>query len=479
MKKQIMQIIWVCILTLVTSGTALSQTNPNPNPAIDAYILNEMNVERFPGVSTVIVKDDKIVWLKSYGLADIENAIPVENSTVFMLASVSKLFTGTAAMQLAENNQIQLDDDVNQYLPWTLQIPGFPASSVTFRQLMTHTSSIRDNHAAMLTYYGYPDPSITLNDCMQRYFEPGGSDYSPTTNFLPNAPGSVYEYSNMATALIGYLVQLASGMPFDQYCSQNIFSKLCMDKTSWFFADFDSAHVARPYQFSGGNYIPYVHYGYADYPNGQLRSNVKDLANFMIAYLNGGAFGTNSILSASSISQMWTAQIPSLDSTQGLNWYKEVIYHSSGTTMLWGHNGGGEGVSTEMYLDPVNKIGICVLTNGEGNAMYIIDELYDNALTLNPATGFIPDCITLSISDVIPTTENEKLITVYPNPTNGLVHIEIPNQTIQSIKVYDLQGQLIKETTECQFDLSNFSNGTYFIKAQTKQGNYTHKLIKH
>ena len=76
-------------------------------------------------------------------------------------------------------------------------------------------------------------------------------------------------------------------------------------------------------------------------------------------------------------------------------------------------------------------------------------------------------------------TENEKLITVYPNPTNGLVHIEIPNQTIQSIKVYDLQGQLIKETTECQFDLSNFSNGTYFIKAQTKQGNYTHKLIKH
>jgi hypothetical protein len=119
------------------------------------------------------------------------------------------------------------------------------------------------------------------------------------------------------------------------------------------------------------------------------------------------------------------------------------------------------------------------LTNGEGNAIYIIDELYNYALTLNPATGFIPDCITLSISDVIPTTENQKLITVYPNPTNGLVHIEIPNQTIQSIKVYDLQGQLIKETTECQFDLSNFSNGTYFIKAQTKQGNYTHKLIKH
>jgi CubicO group peptidase (beta-lactamase class C family) len=479
MKKQILQIICVYILALISSITVLSQTNPNPNPAVDAFILNEMALERFPGVSAVIVKDGKIVWIQSYGFADVANAIPVEDTTMFMLASVSKLFTGTAAMQLSENNQIQLDDDVNQYLPWTLQIPGFPISSVTFRQLMTHSSSIKDNHAPMLTYYGYPDPTITLEDCMQRYFEPSGSDYSPTANFLPNTPGSVYEYSNMATALIGYLVQLASGMPFDQYCSQNIFSQLCMDKTSWFFADFDSTHVARPYQFSGGNYIPYAHYGYADYPNGQLRSNVKDLANFMIAYLNGGSFGTNSILSATSISQMWTEQIPSLDPTQGLSWYKEVIYHSSGTTMLWGHNGGGEGVSTEIYLDPVNKIGISVLTNGEGNAIYIIDELYNYALTLNPATGFIPDCITLSIAEVNPTQENEILITVYPNPTNGLVNIEIQNQTIENIKLYDLQGRLIKETSESQFDLSNYSNGTYFIRAQTEKGFFSYKLIKH
>ncbi|MFM7758053.1 MAG: serine hydrolase [Crocinitomicaceae bacterium] len=479
MKKQILQIICVYILTLISSITALSQTNPNPNPVVDAFILNEMTLERFPGVSAVIVKDGKIVWIQSYGLADVANAIPVEDTTVFMLASVSKLFTGTAAMQLYENSQIQLDDDVNLYLPWTLQIPGFPASPVTFRQLMTHTSSIKDNYAPMLTYYDYPDPTITLEDCMQRYFEPSGSDYSPTANFLPNTPGSVYEYSNMATALNGYLVQLASGMSFDQYCSQNIFSQLCMDKTSWFFADFDSAHVARPYRFSGGNYIPYAHYGYADYPNGQLRSNVKDLANFIIAYLNGGAFGTNSILSASSISQMWTEQIPSLDPTQGLNWYKEVIYHSSGTTMLWGHNGGGEGVSTEMYLDPVNKIGISVLTNGEGNAIYIVDKLYDFALTLDPATGFIPDCITLSIDELKPTRENEILITVYPNPTNGLINIEIQNHTIQNIKLYDLQGRLIKETSESQFDLSNDSNGTYFIRAQTEKGFYSYKLIKH
>ena len=393
MKIKALHILGIIFTLLATVVTANSQINPNPNPSVDALILNEMNTERFPGVSTIIVKDEKIVWINSYGFADVQNSIPVRDTTVFLLASVSKLFTGTAAMQLVENTIIDLDDGVNQYLPWTLQIPGFTSSPVTFRQLMTHSSSIQDNYTVMDTYYDYPDPSISLADCMQRYFPTGGIDYNPTANFLPNIPGSIYEYSNIATALNGYLVELASEMPFNQYCNTNIFDKLCMDKTSWFFADFDSADVARPYQYSGGNYIPYNHYGFADYPDGQLRSNVTDMANFMIAYLNGGTFGTNSILSPSAINQMLTPQIPDLDAYQGLNWYQEELFHSNGSTLLWGHNGGERGASTDIYLDPVNKIGICILTNGEGDALTICDELYDYALTLNSTTGITPGCL--------------------------------------------------------------------------------------
>lgn len=78
-----------------------AQENPNPSPAVDAYILNEMEMERFAGASVVIVKDGQIVFLESYGMADMEQNLPVEPNTVFLLASVSKLFTGTAAMQLA------------------------------------------------------------------------------------------------------------------------------------------------------------------------------------------------------------------------------------------------------------------------------------------------------------------------------------------------------------------------------------------
>lgn len=405
----------ILLLTLLSTSIFLgsnrifAQGNPNPNPALDAYIQDEMNLERFPGVSTVIVKDGKIVWMKSYGLADIENNVPVRDTTAFLLASISKVFVAAAAMQLLENNQLVLDEDINNHLPWVVQIPGFPSSPITFRQLMTHTSSIQDNYDVMDTYYDSPDPSISLAECMLRYFPTTGQDYS-ADNFLNSAPGASFEYSNIATALNAYLIQLITGSPFDQYCINEIFQPLCMNKTAWFMADLDSTHVARPYQYSGGNYIPYAHYGFADYPSGQLRSNVVDMANFMIAMMNNGNFGENNFLSSTSINAMLTLQIPGLEPTQGLNWYQEELYHSDGTTWLWGHNGGESGSSTDMYIDPVNKIGICVLTNGEGDALYICDELYDYALTLSPSSGYNPLCLTVHLESFLNTNASKTLL---------------------------------------------------------------------
>ncbi len=228
----------ILIPTLLNFHSLFSQGNPNPSALIDSLILNEMTDKNLPGVSTVIVKNGKIVWVESYGYADVENLVPVEDSTVFMLASVSKLFTGTVAMMLHENNVININENINNYLPWNIEIPGFNSDTITFHQLMTHTSSIKDNWATMGNYYNSPDPTITLGDCMYRYFNANGVDYNSSNNFLAYSPGTFYKYSNMASALNGYLVELATSTPFDQYCNDNLFSPLCMDKTSWFFADF-------------------------------------------------------------------------------------------------------------------------------------------------------------------------------------------------------------------------------------------------
>ncbi|MDC0257224.1 beta-lactamase family protein [Crocinitomicaceae bacterium] len=419
-----MKQILIILLGALYSGISHSQINPNPSASLDAYILNEMNLENFPGVSTIIVKDGEIVWLESYGFADVDNSVPAEDTTVFLLASLSKLFTGTAAMQLYESGLSVLDADINAFMPWPIEIPGFENDSITIRQLMTHTGSIEDG-PAMDLYYDYPDPSISLEECIQRYLTVGGTDYNAVTNFYNNPPGTAYNYSNMGTALSGYITQSITGVPFDDYCDNNIFDPLCMEKTAWHFSDFDSSHVARPYSFQNGNYVAYPHYGFADYPDGQLRSNVIDLGNFMIAYLNGGTLGSNSILNNASINEMLSAQVPSLDPTQGLNWYQEELFYSGGSAMLWGHNGGENGVSTDLYIDPINNIGICVLTNGEGDALYICDELYDYALSLNPSSSIIPECMNSNSLD------------------------ELSNKNKELIKVVDILGRDVEEKPNC------------------------------
>ena len=381
------------VLIFVTFQQFSLAQNPNPSSSLDAEILNEMSTRNFPGASTIIVKSGEIVWVESYGYADIANSVPVEDTTVFLLASVSKLFAGTAVMQLHESEIIDLDADINNYLPWTVDVPNYANDSITARQLMTHTASINDNWGVMGSYYGYPDPVISLSNCMENYFPTAGSNYNASNNFLNTPPGSTYDYSNMGSALNGYLVEASTGVPFDDYCDNNIFNQLCMANTAWHFSDFNPNQVATPHNFQNGNYNAIDHYGFADYPNGQLRSTVMDIGNYMITFLNGGTFGDNSILSESSVNEMLSLQIPNINSVTGLNWYKTTLYHSGGEAKLWGHSGSEQGASTYLYIDPQNDIGICLLTNGNGDGLYICDDLYDHALNMTVNNSIIPDCI--------------------------------------------------------------------------------------
>ena len=448
--------------------------NPNPSSSLDAAIQSEMSVRHFPGVSTIIVKNNEIVWVESYGYADIANSLQVEDTTVFLLASVSKLFTGTAAMQLYEAGTIDLDTDINNYLPWTVEIPNFSNDSITIRQLMTHTSSIKDNWGVMSSFYGYPDPTITLANCMESYFPTSGSNYNATGNFINSAPGTSYQYSNMASALNGYIVEASTGIPFDDYCDNNLFSELCMENTAWHFSDFNPDQVAIPYSYQNGNYTPHNHYGFADYPNGQLRSTILDLGNFMIAFLNGGTIGSNSILSPATVNDMLSFQIPNLDTTQGLNWYRTKLYYSGGEAMLWSHSGGESGVNTNILIDPSNDVGICVLTNGEGDGLYICDALYDHALSMNVNNSIIPCSPTVEITEL----ENQKEILIYPNPAKNQLFLENINLENREFSIINLLGEQIKygklNGQNQTIDISNLPPNVYIIKV----GNQVAKFIK-
>ena len=366
--------------------------NPNQSSVIDKKITKIMKRKHYPGVSTVIVKGGEIVWVNSYGFANTSTEQPFYNHTPLMLASVSKLFTGIAVMQLVENGLITLDDDINNYLPYEIRNPNFPSQPITFRMILTHTSSISDSDA-MENFYSIGDPSISLAECIESYFSTSGIYYNAVDNFNNNQPNTTFEYSNMATALNGYLVELISGIPFNEYCNQNIFNILCMNDTKWFLSEYNDINtIANPHNYISGNYEPIEHYGFADYPDGMLHSTVTDLANYMIAMLQNGTLNNNTILSETSVNEMLTPQILTIEPNQGLQ-FDNISF---GGISLWGHNGAEQGISTSLYLDKENEMGIVVLKNrlNESNIYDtpVFDILYDFGLTLATSGIGNPEC---------------------------------------------------------------------------------------
>ena len=130
--------------------------------------------------------------------------------TVLNVASISKTFTNAAVLQLWEDGRIDLDDDVNRYLPFRLVHPRHPGTAITFRHLLTHTASIGDGEAYDSSY-ACGDPAVSLGDWIEGYLVAGGKYYDAEESFLDAEPGETYSYSNVGFGLLGFLVEHISG----------------------------------------------------------------------------------------------------------------------------------------------------------------------------------------------------------------------------------------------------------------------------
>ena len=463
-----MRLLTASLLFLTLSASPLFSQN------LDQVIQLEMNEEKLPGLAACVVKGGEVVWMRSFGFADVAAGAFVDDSMAFLLASVSKTVTATALLQLHEQGLFGLDEPVNDYLPFVVQNPNHPGIPITFRQLMTHTSSIRDNWTVMDGYYNLNgDPTISLEEVATNYFPTNGSDYYPQ-NFYNYAPGSDWQYSNIAVALMGYLVQVIADMPFDEYCEQTIFEPICMSNTGWFLADFEPGRVATPHYFSNGQYVGIPQFGFADYPNGLLRASIQDVAQFMLAYLEGGTLGGNEILTAATIDSVFSLQVPSIDPYQGLIWYTD----NYGGYELWGHNGGEAGASTDLFLNPGEGWGVAVLANGEGYNGGILDALVDYAVTAVPSGNWMPPCSTVSST----TSARPGPLRFFPNPVQGDLQLDLPAGWQQArLSLVDALGRTVKreELKQATLNLAGLPAGVYYLELEIDGLNYAPaRLVK-
>lgn len=349
-----------------------------PAEKLDRDLPRIMKSQKMPGLSALVIRAGTIRWQRHLGFADLEQQQTVTADTLFMLASVSKTVTAVAMMALVDDGAVTLDEPVDAYLPFTVRNPHHPAIPITFRMLLTHTSSIQDGPTVYDNYYTQGDSPIPLETFLTGYFTPG-SEYYDADNFLKSAPGEKYRYSNEGTALLGLLVQRLSGQSFEDFCASRIFIPLGMTDTAWRLAALDASRVALPYAFRRGKgYVSYGHYGYPDIPNGALRTTATQLAKFLLMFMNGGSHNGQTILQPGTVADMTAAQIPGIDPAQGLIWYHQRIRQHA----MIGHDGGDDGVSTAMFYEPSSNTGIIVLANGNKGADAVLKRILLDAQAL-------------------------------------------------------------------------------------------------
>jgi hypothetical protein len=248
--------------------------------------------------------------------------------------------------------------------------PYHPDIPITFRQLLSHVSSLRDNWDVMYSTYVIGDSPYQLEDYVAMYFLPGGDFYSTALNFFTWPPANYWTYCNHNFVLVGYLVQTISGVSFSQYCHDSIFTPLGMDETSWFLSELNLYNVAMPYHYDGQDYEALGHFSYADYPAGALFTSAPQLARYLMTFINNGAYKGTRIFNGTTVDSMMTQHFPNLYSNIGLVWFRG----SHDGYYTWEHGGGDQGVSTMYGFCPSKKTGAVVLTNGEArsatNAIY-------------------------------------------------------------------------------------------------------------
>ncbi len=379
--KRINQISGVVIILISTltlfARCGKEELNIENKEDFEAYLEEEMSIQAIPAMSVLVFKEEHVLYEHYFGKSNIEKNIALKQDHLFLLASISKVITATALLQLYEAGQFALEDNINDYLPFKVEHPDY-STKITFQMLLTHTASIGDGSALDEQYYYGRDSPIKLFDYLKSYLVSGGLYYNSDENFYDFEPGRDYEYSNTGNALIGALVEVISGKDFNTYCKENIFLPLKMSNTFWRLEEI-SQPIVQPYEYGRGEFKAIEHYTFTDYPNGGLRSTSRDLFLFLSTLaMQGKMSNGDELLKAETVRKMITPQIPSIDREVGLH-----LFLFSESNNLWGHDGGEEGVATIMAFNPVTKVGAIVLANeGEAYLDEILEEAYKIGLKL-------------------------------------------------------------------------------------------------
>ena len=315
------------------------------NPIIKA----QLEKEHIPGAVFVLVQNGKILYQRGYGFADLEKKKRVDPfRTIWRIGSISKVFTATATVQLADRGRFRLTDDVNQYMT-RFKVPGTFSEPVRFWHLLTHTAGFdeirpgtrADTEAGLLSLGDFLAPKLV--------------------RLRP--PGQVISYSTYGISLAGYLIEQTSGVDFETYLRQNIWTPLGMMHTNIAVPARLRDDVAKGYEWdNGANQLASWEW-YHSTPASSINSTAVDMAQFIIALLQRGRYERTRILSEAAAVDLFRQHFTSHPQLAGFayGFYEDF---TNGERILE-HGGNVEGFAAQLTLLPDRGIGWFIASQHE------------------------------------------------------------------------------------------------------------------
>lgn len=329
----------------------------------DELLTRQLDEYHIAGAIVSIVQDGKIEVNRGYGYADVANQTPVTpNETIFRIGSISKLLTWTAVMQLVELGKIDLNADVNTYLP-DFKIPDTFPEPVTMQHLLSHTAGFEDRYTGMES--SKPEEMISLHDTLARYMP---DRVRPV--------GEMVTYSNYGAALAGFIVEAVSGLPFEHYVETYLFEPLSMPYSTFrqpIPADLEG-YLAESYSYRG-EFVP-GSFAYVNLrPAGAMSSTARDMAHFMIAHLQDGRFEEKQVLKPETVCQMHSHLFSNDERLDGFA-YGFMEWNFNGQRVLW-HNGDIGNWHSALAIIPEARVGFFVNYNSL-ESVPAINEFYSS-----------------------------------------------------------------------------------------------------
>ena len=368
MKQKFCLSIAVVTAFVITTifNTTFAQTGSNSfvKDSLDKYIERGMQQWQIPGLAIAIVKDGKVIVSKGYGVREFGKPDKVDENTLFIIASNSKLFTGTSLAKLDYEKKLSLNDKVTKYIPWFRLYDSNATDMANIRDMLCHRLGTK-TFQGDFTFWdsNLPKDSIVWK---MRYLKPPGQ-------FRQD-----YGYCNSAFLVAGQVLEKVTGQSWENYVEQNILQPLDMSNTYMNTAGMEArTNVAYPHNnlFSPLTKIPFDNVDNLG-PATSMVSNVKDLSKWIMMQLDSGRFNGKRILPWEVLRNTRDANIltgsrkstvyPTHFRAYGLGVYSTDY---AGKQVYW-HTGGAFGMVTNVCFVPEENLGITILTNNDNQSFF-------------------------------------------------------------------------------------------------------------